>query len=168
MFNSISHLATSVMMLQLLSHSQSLCVFPQTLNHYPIQQNRVVLSGLDPKTKYCVQVQINTDSNPHPSKPSAVVCDSTDTGKCRLPTGWGGVFAEWLEWSKVSETHYTPHENTHLVYCLLVSSTKKVRSCLSLIYTGSSILPFPNEASTCSTYTFQTYLIKADQFSHYV
>ncbi|KAG7235968.1 hypothetical protein INR49_001694, partial [Caranx melampygus] len=32
-----------------------------------------------PKTKYCVQVQINTDSNPHPSKPSAVVCESTGT-----------------------------------------------------------------------------------------
>ncbi|KAG7239136.1 hypothetical protein INR49_030017 [Caranx melampygus] len=51
----------------------------QALNRSPIQQNRVVLSGLDPKTKYCVQVQINTDSNPHPSKPSAVVCESTGT-----------------------------------------------------------------------------------------
>ncbi|XP_071341642.1 interleukin-10 receptor subunit beta-like isoform X2 [Trachinotus anak] len=42
-----------------------------------VQQNRVVLSDLDPRTKYCVQVQINTESNPHPSKPSGVVCAST-------------------------------------------------------------------------------------------
>ncbi|XP_023273345.1 interleukin-10 receptor subunit beta-like [Seriola lalandi dorsalis] len=44
-----------------------------------IQQNRVVLIDLDPETRYCVQVQINTESNPHPSKLSEVVCESTTT-----------------------------------------------------------------------------------------
>lgn len=41
------------------------------------QQTRVVLTDLDPWTKYCVQVQIITDRNP--SKPSTVVCESTAT-----------------------------------------------------------------------------------------
>ncbi|XP_068581345.1 interleukin-10 receptor subunit beta-like isoform X2 [Cebidichthys violaceus] len=40
-----------------------------------IQQNRVVLSDLDPWTKYCVRVQIITERKP--SKPSAAVCEST-------------------------------------------------------------------------------------------
>lgn len=44
-----------------------------------VQQSRKVLNELEPKTRYCVQVQINADSNPHPSKPSAVVCESTTT-----------------------------------------------------------------------------------------
>ncbi|KAL7385254.1 hypothetical protein ABVT39_018402 [Epinephelus coioides] len=42
-----------------------------------MQQNRVVLSDLDPWTKYCVQVQINTGSNHNPSQPSKAVCEST-------------------------------------------------------------------------------------------
>ncbi|XP_059198142.1 interleukin-10 receptor subunit beta-like [Centropristis striata] len=42
-----------------------------------LQQNRVVLE-LDPWTKYCTQVQINTKSpNPNPSEPSEAVCEST-------------------------------------------------------------------------------------------
>lgn len=42
-----------------------------------IQQNRLVLSDLDPWSKYCVQVQINTDRNPNPSQPSNIICEST-------------------------------------------------------------------------------------------
>ncbi|XP_029386296.1 interleukin-10 receptor subunit beta-like [Echeneis naucrates] len=42
-----------------------------------IQQNRVVLSDLNPRTKYCVQVQINTESNSRPSHPSRVTCENT-------------------------------------------------------------------------------------------
>ncbi|XP_035859714.1 interleukin-10 receptor subunit beta-like isoform X1 [Sander lucioperca] len=46
-----------------------------------VQQNRVVLSDLDPWTTYCVQVQISTEKHPNPnpthSVPSAVVCEST-------------------------------------------------------------------------------------------
>ncbi|GAA6219750.1 interleukin-10 receptor subunit beta-like [Lates japonicus] len=42
-----------------------------------IQQNRVVLNDLDPWTKYCIQVQINTERNPNPSKLSGIVCEST-------------------------------------------------------------------------------------------
>ncbi|KAM6955855.1 LOW QUALITY PROTEIN: interleukin-10 receptor subunit beta-like [Lycodopsis pacificus] len=41
-----------------------------------IQQNRVILSDLDPWTKYCVQVQIIIAGR-NPSKPSAAVCEST-------------------------------------------------------------------------------------------
>lgn len=41
------------------------------------QQNRLVLSDLDPRTKYCVQVQINTDRNRNPSQPSSITCEST-------------------------------------------------------------------------------------------
>lgn len=44
-----------------------------------IQQNRVVLSDLDTWTKYCVQVQIITERNLNPSKPSTAVCESTTT-----------------------------------------------------------------------------------------
>ncbi|XP_040058053.2 interleukin-10 receptor subunit beta isoform X2 [Gasterosteus aculeatus] len=44
-----------------------------------IQQNRVVLSDLDPWTKYCIQVQINTKLNLNPSKPNTAVCASTTT-----------------------------------------------------------------------------------------
>ncbi|XP_044073819.1 interleukin-10 receptor subunit beta-like isoform X2 [Siniperca chuatsi] len=46
-----------------------------------IQQNRVVLNDLDLWTKYCVQVQINTERNPNPSKPSRAVCESTTNEK---------------------------------------------------------------------------------------
>ncbi|CAB1447331.1 unnamed protein product [Pleuronectes platessa] len=42
-----------------------------------IQQNRVVLNDLDPWTKYCVKVQIKTERNPSPSKPSRIFCEST-------------------------------------------------------------------------------------------
>ncbi|XP_070770835.1 interleukin-10 receptor subunit beta-like [Enoplosus armatus] len=42
-----------------------------------IQQNRVVLNDLDLWTKYCVQVQINTEKNLKPSNPSGTVCEST-------------------------------------------------------------------------------------------
>ncbi|KAF1382202.1 hypothetical protein PFLUV_G00141190 [Perca fluviatilis] len=42
-----------------------------------IKQNRVVLSNLDPWTKYCVQVQVNSKMNPNHSVPSAAVCEST-------------------------------------------------------------------------------------------
>ncbi|XP_060943949.1 interleukin-10 receptor subunit beta-like [Limanda limanda] len=42
-----------------------------------IIQNRVVLNDLDPWTKYCVQVQIKTERNPNPSKPSRIFCEST-------------------------------------------------------------------------------------------
>ncbi|XP_034042721.1 interleukin-10 receptor subunit beta-like isoform X2 [Thalassophryne amazonica] len=42
-----------------------------------IQQNRVVLSELDLWTKYCVQVQINTNWNITPSELSGPVCEST-------------------------------------------------------------------------------------------
>uniref|UniRef100_A0A3P8U8Y8 Fibronectin type-III domain-containing protein n=1 Tax=Amphiprion percula TaxID=161767 RepID=A0A3P8U8Y8_AMPPE len=42
-----------------------------------IQQHQLVLSDLDPGTKYCVQVQINTDRNPNPSQPSSITCEST-------------------------------------------------------------------------------------------
>ncbi|KAM8855734.1 interleukin-10 receptor subunit beta-like isoform 2-T2 [Spinachia spinachia] len=44
-----------------------------------IQQNRVVLSDLDPWAEYCVQVQINTQWNLNPSKPNTAVCASTTT-----------------------------------------------------------------------------------------
>lgn len=43
------------------------------------QQNRVVLSDVDPWTKYCVQVQIHEERNPNPSTPSRAVCESTTT-----------------------------------------------------------------------------------------
>ncbi|XP_042350516.1 interleukin-10 receptor subunit beta-like [Plectropomus leopardus] len=46
-----------------------------------MQQNRVVLSDLDPWTKYCVQVQVNTERDHNPSKPSRVVCESTTKGQ---------------------------------------------------------------------------------------
>ncbi|XP_035507428.2 interleukin-10 receptor subunit beta [Scophthalmus maximus] len=46
-----------------------------------IQQNRVVLNDLDPWTKYCVQVQINTERNSNPSKPSGIVCENTTNEK---------------------------------------------------------------------------------------
>ncbi|KAI3356619.1 hypothetical protein L3Q82_017831, partial [Scortum barcoo] len=42
-----------------------------------IQQNRVVLNDLQPWSKYCVDVQINTDRNTNPSKPSETVCERT-------------------------------------------------------------------------------------------
>ncbi|KAM9850696.1 interleukin-10 receptor subunit beta-like isoform 1-T1 [Aulostomus maculatus] len=42
-----------------------------------IQQNRMVLNYLEPLTKYCVQVQINTKWNPKPSEPSSPVCETT-------------------------------------------------------------------------------------------
>ncbi|TDH07151.1 hypothetical protein EPR50_G00121810 [Perca flavescens] len=44
-----------------------------------MRQNRVVLPNLDPWTKYCVQVQLDTERNPNPnhSEPSATVCEST-------------------------------------------------------------------------------------------
>ncbi|KAM4609113.1 cytokine receptor family member b4 [Polymixia lowei] len=42
-----------------------------------VQQNRVVLSKLEPWTKYCVQVQINTEMNANPSQLSNVTCEST-------------------------------------------------------------------------------------------
>uniref|UniRef100_A0A3Q1FE44 Interleukin-10 receptor subunit beta-like n=1 Tax=Acanthochromis polyacanthus TaxID=80966 RepID=A0A3Q1FE44_9TELE len=42
-----------------------------------MQQNRVVLNDLGPRTKYCVQVQINTDKNRNPSQPSNITCEST-------------------------------------------------------------------------------------------
>ncbi|XP_041806554.1 interleukin-10 receptor subunit beta-like [Chelmon rostratus] len=41
------------------------------------QQSRVVLSELELWTKYCVQVQINTERNSKPSEPSKIVCEST-------------------------------------------------------------------------------------------
>uniref|UniRef100_A0A3B4ZEQ0 Fibronectin type-III domain-containing protein n=1 Tax=Stegastes partitus TaxID=144197 RepID=A0A3B4ZEQ0_9TELE len=44
---------------------------------YNIQQNRLVLNDLEPRTKYCVQVQINTDRNPNPSQPSSIICENT-------------------------------------------------------------------------------------------
>ncbi|XP_047457029.1 interleukin-10 receptor subunit beta-like [Mugil cephalus] len=40
-------------------------------------QNRVFLSEVDPWSKYCVQVQINTGRSVKPSKPSRVICEST-------------------------------------------------------------------------------------------
>ncbi|XP_060909534.1 interleukin-10 receptor subunit beta-like [Labrus mixtus] len=42
-----------------------------------IQQNPVVLDELDPRTKYCVQVQIHTEINLNPSQSSRTVCEST-------------------------------------------------------------------------------------------
>ncbi|KAM6978354.1 interleukin-10 receptor subunit beta-like [Tautogolabrus adspersus] len=42
-----------------------------------IQQNPTVLDELDPWTKYCVQVQIHTETNLNPSQPSRTVCEST-------------------------------------------------------------------------------------------
>ncbi|XP_040913718.1 interleukin-10 receptor subunit beta-like isoform X2 [Toxotes jaculatrix] len=50
-----------------------------------IQQNRVVLHDLDPWTKYCAQVQINTETNPNPSKPSRTVCEITTSEE---PSPW--------------------------------------------------------------------------------
>ncbi|KAL6101071.1 il10rb [Pungitius sinensis] len=44
-----------------------------------IQQNRVVLSDLDPWTVYCVQVQINIEWKLNPSNPNTAVCESTTT-----------------------------------------------------------------------------------------
>lgn len=41
------------------------------------QQNRVVLTDLEPWTRYCVQVQIHTERNLRPSEPSRPVCDRT-------------------------------------------------------------------------------------------
>uniref|UniRef100_A0A667YH97 Interleukin 10 receptor subunit beta n=1 Tax=Myripristis murdjan TaxID=586833 RepID=A0A667YH97_9TELE len=43
-----------------------------------IQQNRVILDKLEPWTRYCVRVQINTQRNLNPSEPSSVTCESTD------------------------------------------------------------------------------------------
>ncbi|KAM9347251.1 interleukin-10 receptor subunit beta-like isoform 2-T2 [Symphorus nematophorus] len=42
-----------------------------------LQQNRVVLDDLDVRTKYCVQVQINTERNSRPSELSKPVCERT-------------------------------------------------------------------------------------------
>ncbi|KAF7656976.1 hypothetical protein LDENG_00033710 [Lucifuga dentata] len=42
-----------------------------------LQKNWVVLSDLEPWTRYCVQVQINTERNPKPSEPSELTCEST-------------------------------------------------------------------------------------------
>ncbi|XP_040005196.1 interleukin-10 receptor subunit beta-like isoform X2 [Xiphias gladius] len=42
-----------------------------------IQQNRVFLNDLEPWTKYCVQVKINTERNPRPSLLSRIICEST-------------------------------------------------------------------------------------------
>ncbi|KAM4559383.1 interleukin-10 receptor subunit beta-like [Odontesthes bonariensis] len=44
-----------------------------------IKQNRVVLNDLEPLSKYCVQVHINTVRNPKPSQPSSIVCESTSS-----------------------------------------------------------------------------------------
>ncbi|XP_013881259.1 interleukin-10 receptor subunit beta [Austrofundulus limnaeus] len=43
--------------------------------HKEVQQTRVVLSNLEPKSEYCVQVRIVTDHNP--SEPSSIICEST-------------------------------------------------------------------------------------------
>ncbi|XP_058510051.1 interleukin-10 receptor subunit beta-like [Solea solea] len=54
-------------------HSQ-----PEKARHISkVRQNPLVLNDLDPWTKYCVQVQINTERNPIPSKPSGIVCERT-------------------------------------------------------------------------------------------
>ncbi|KAM7380943.1 hypothetical protein PAMP_004208 [Pampus punctatissimus] len=50
-------------------------------SHSNIQQDRVVLNKLEPWTKYCVQVQINTKTNARPSKPSTVICESTTSAE---------------------------------------------------------------------------------------
>ncbi|XP_008325993.2 interleukin-10 receptor subunit beta-like [Cynoglossus semilaevis] len=42
-----------------------------------VKQNRVTLSALEPWTKYCVQVHINTERNPKPSQLSEIVCVKT-------------------------------------------------------------------------------------------
>ncbi|XP_072293894.1 interleukin-10 receptor subunit beta-like [Eucyclogobius newberryi] len=51
----------------------------QQASHVLVQQNRVVLSGMEPWTEYCVQVQIQVDSgrNRHPAEASELVCEST-------------------------------------------------------------------------------------------
>ncbi|XP_070832242.1 interleukin-10 receptor subunit beta-like [Chaetodon trifascialis] len=57
------------------------------------QQNRVVLSGLELWTKYCVRVQIITDRNSKPSEPSRPVCEST-TSKEEAP--WVAVIVTFV------------------------------------------------------------------------
>ncbi|KAF3842769.1 hypothetical protein F7725_001618 [Dissostichus mawsoni] len=53
----------------------------KTKNMSNILQNRVVLSDLEPWTRYCVQVQISTGRRPnHLSQPSTAVCESTTIG----------------------------------------------------------------------------------------
>ncbi|XP_062287862.1 interleukin-10 receptor subunit beta-like [Scomber scombrus] len=42
-----------------------------------LEQNRVVLNDLVPWTKYCVQVQIDTNRDPKFSEPSTAICEST-------------------------------------------------------------------------------------------
>lgn len=42
-----------------------------------IEQSRVVLNNLDPLTKYCIQVQIDTNRDPEFSLPSTPICEST-------------------------------------------------------------------------------------------
>ncbi|KAI4805484.1 hypothetical protein KUCAC02_010098 [Chaenocephalus aceratus] len=50
----------------------------KTKNMSNVLQNRVVLSDLEPWTRYCVQVQISTRRRPnHLSQPSTAVCEST-------------------------------------------------------------------------------------------
>uniref|UniRef100_A0A3Q4N809 Fibronectin type-III domain-containing protein n=1 Tax=Neolamprologus brichardi TaxID=32507 RepID=A0A3Q4N809_NEOBR len=44
-------------------------------------QDQVVLSDLDPMSKYCVQVQIIYDMNPRPGEYSDVVCERTGDGR---------------------------------------------------------------------------------------
>ncbi|KAK2839396.1 hypothetical protein Q5P01_013136 [Channa striata] len=48
-----------------------------------IQQNRIVLSDLDPLTKYCFQVHINKMWKP--AEPSATVCESTGSEEQQIP-----------------------------------------------------------------------------------
>lgn len=42
-----------------------------------IQQNRVTISELEPKTKYCVQVRVNLERNRNPGQLSEPICEST-------------------------------------------------------------------------------------------
>ncbi|XP_056145776.1 cytokine receptor family member b4 [Lampris incognitus] len=58
-----------------------------------LQQNRVVLTDLEPWTKYCVKVQIYTDRNKNPSQPSNGTCEST-TSKEGAP--WGAAVLTFI------------------------------------------------------------------------
>lgn len=50
------------------------------VNHVVVQQNRAVLSELEPSTQYCVQVRVRVDPvvNQHPTEASEPLCVSTN------------------------------------------------------------------------------------------
>ncbi|XP_041856724.1 interleukin-10 receptor subunit beta-like [Melanotaenia boesemani] len=105
-----------------------------------IQQNRKVLDELDPLSKYCVQVQINTVRNPRPSKASSIVCESTSSEK----------EAPWL---------------AAVVVCVVLAMVVSLVVVLVLKWNNISQFLFPKDALMCN---YPESLLKVSESSRFL